>query len=63
MIEEAEVAEEIGKTEVAGRPQKESAVFACGRSEGNAIQHLWVMQTHEPASRRLSPCKLSLETK
>ena len=26
MIEEAEVAEEIGETEVAGRPQKESAV-------------------------------------
>ena len=50
MIEEAEVAEEIGKTEVAGRPQKESAVFAFGWSEGNAIQHLWVMQTHEPAS-------------
>ena len=47
MIEEAEVAEEIGKTEVDGRPQKESAG---GRSEGNAIQHLWVMQTHESAS-------------
>ena len=36
----AGVIEEVGKTKV----------VACGKSEGNGVQHVWVMQTHEPTS-------------
>ena len=50
MVEEDEVEEEVVKTEVVGLSHNENVVVACGRSEGNAVQHLWVMKTHEPAS-------------
>ena len=50
VVEENEVEEEVGKTEVAGLSHNENVVVACGRSEGNAVPHLWVMKTHEPAS-------------